>query len=521
MTITNIIDKESKTQTIRQNLKNIKNIEYKIKNGYIEKIKLTYNLGDELASEIVLNNGKIEYFGVYGKTIGKSEGYIIKPDIDNILNSYEKYNAEIHHNPKNLPNTENLIENQNEQYIFETEENGDFIYEGSGMNNMRHGLGKLKLNEPSWKNVGNEMHINNEWTKDKYEGNFDKNKYHGFGTMYYHNGNKYYSGEWKKGKPHGEVEIFYDSGDIEFCGTMTKGIKNGQGTLYFHDGIKKYEGLWKDDKYDSYGKQFNSEGGFNDRKAIVYMDGNFSKDSFEGTQYDTGIKKIRYEGQMCAIYQNQNPPHREKILMQQWVAHGTGKGYWPNGNLQVSGTFKKEEFKNGSMHHYDGEIKYKGTLKEGMRSGYGEVYDLAGVLCSKGIWNKNVLKNLEMPDEYKGLGYEILKITNLFYIGEVKEGRANGYGYLISSKTGKLTSEGYCKNGQKNGLIKFYYNEYEHQYIEALRCFRGGKEYGRYCKYHDNGKLSCRRACKKKNSIGFGIAFNENGKINFNKSYKK
>ena len=118
------------------------------------------------------------------------------------------------------------------------------------------------------------------WKGDKYEGQFHKNKKHGFGKMIHGKealgltAGMIYEGEWFMGKVQGQGTATWPDGLVyvgmwkdstpngpgtstfksgrKFTGVYKDGMKQGEGTLIMADG-SKYVGEWKDDSANGQG----------------------------------------------------------------------------------------------------------------------------------------------------------------------------------------------------------------------------------------------------------------------------
>ena len=116
------------------------------------------------------------------------------------------------------------------------------IYKGDFMNGLRHGKGK---------DYRNKMKYEGDFRKDKkcgkgkilfesgdtYEGEFNDNKFNGYGHYIWAKNKNEYKGNYLNGKFHGEG--FYKWGENEYYnGEYVNGIKEGEGELSFKDGKK-------------------------------------------------------------------------------------------------------------------------------------------------------------------------------------------------------------------------------------------------------------------------------------------
>ena len=140
----------------------------------------------------------------------------------------------------------NSSKNKGFYYTF----NNQTCYYGDWENDKFHGFG-TKLNKNNsyrgdWKygkreGKGVETYSNNE----KYEGDFKNDKREGKG-IYYYNNETYYDGEWIEDKKDGNGKIVEKDGKV-FEGKFIKGIKNGYGKLMENGKIIE-DGIYKDGK---------------------------------------------------------------------------------------------------------------------------------------------------------------------------------------------------------------------------------------------------------------------------------
>ena len=118
--------------------------------------------------------------------------------------------------------------------------------------------------------------IERSQNNSKFEGQFEKNKFNGYGLEQFTDGSNYYGqyknnekwgigtyswgdkyqyqGEWKYGRPNG-VGIFIDDKNRYYEGEWKNGKMNGIGLFKWDDG-RKYFGMFKDDKRHGFGIYF-------------------------------------------------------------------------------------------------------------------------------------------------------------------------------------------------------------------------------------------------------------------------
>ena len=117
-----------------------------------------------------------------------------------------------------------------------------------------------------------EMKQNNS----KFEGQFEKNKFNGYGIEQFSDGSTYFGqyknnekwgigtyswgsgcqfqGEWKNGRPNG-LGIFFDNKNRYYEGEWKNGMMNGIGLFKWEDG-RKYFGMFNNDKRNGFGIYF-------------------------------------------------------------------------------------------------------------------------------------------------------------------------------------------------------------------------------------------------------------------------
>ena len=103
---------------------------------------------------------------------------------------------------------------------------------------------------------GKKKHGTFEWkNKNKYEGFFENDAFHGRGTYQWSN-KKRYDGEWKFGKMSGKGKLTYADGSY-YIGDFEDGMKCGKGKYFWkHDNY--YNGEWKNDVQNGYGTYYKN-----------------------------------------------------------------------------------------------------------------------------------------------------------------------------------------------------------------------------------------------------------------------
>lgn len=127
-----------------------------------------------------------------------------------------------------------------------------------------HGKGILRTNNSFYNGVlinslkhgqGEERFMNG----DSYKGDYQNNRFDGFGTYSWKQGEATYEGSFKNGLRHGKGK--WSSGETKYSGSYAEGLKEGYGELYFPSG-NFYKGNFVNDKREGYGEMFWTDGSF-------------------------------------------------------------------------------------------------------------------------------------------------------------------------------------------------------------------------------------------------------------------
>ncbi len=339
------------------------------------------------------------------------------------------------------------------KYVWSTGE----VYEGEYKNDVRDGYGKMtytngEVEEGTWKNdkfvkvstnrgssrnTSNYKTINynngavyfgevlngephgygtKTWAKnekgksDKYEGEWVKGRMHGYGTYTWASGSKY-EGDWKDGNQHGKGKRTWADGDV-YEGDYVNDKKHGHGKFIWKSG-DTYEGEYTDDARTGYGK-------------YVWASGN------------------RYEGNFV-----------------DGKCHGKGKTTWKNGDTYEGDYVNDSKTGHGVYTWTDGTY-YEGEFVDGNFCGYGVKHYKNGTV-EEGTWKDDKLvkagaKPSTRANTVKGKNTDTITYTDgSVYVGEVKNGKAHGYGkltYASGDKWNRKYYEGNFVNGNRHGKGK-------------------------------------------------------------------
>ena len=202
-----------------------------------------------------------------------------------------------------------------------------------------------------------------------YLGDWLNGKYHGQGTLSNSEGSKYV-GEWKNGKKYGKGEELIGSGEYKgdrYKGDYINGFQDGVGT-YFHKNGSKYKGQWKKDKFHGIGVyKWISGGRYEGEWENGLRHGKGKELLDNGDRYDGGYELGLRNGKGTYLYKN------GRKVIGDWKdgkSHGQGIILYPNG------------------------IEYEGEVKNDFSDGFGVLKLKNGEKIS-GIWKKDKPWNVE------------------------------------------------------------------------------------------------------------------------------
>lgn len=359
--------------------------------------------------------------------------------------------------------------------------NGD-IYRGNWMNGERHGDGELTLvsSGESYKGSYKEGLFDGygiyrwenakESEKKEYCGYYCEGKHHGKGKMIYADGS-YYDGEWVDGKKQGHGTNTYSSGAIYigefhnnkrngkgkytytngdiYDGEWLKGDRTGNGTMNYANG-DIYTGKWGRNKYNGYGTYIWANPQDNDPEKYEGYFLNGERD---------GQGRITYPG---GGYYDGN-------WKQGWRS-GYGECLRGNGDKYCGEWLKGDYHGKGTMLYANGD-KYEGEWKHSEKNGNGVVTYADGQKF-EGIW--------ENDKEFEGNGY--CQYDDSYYIGEIKNGKRNGYGTYVwlNANTANKEYSGEWLDGNYHGKgVMLYRNgdKYDGEWVKNNKEGQGIMQY--------------------------------------------
>ena len=186
---------------------------------------------------------------------------------------------------------------------------------------------------------------------------------------------------------------------------------------------------------------------------------------------------------------------------------GPYEEYYENGQLKAKGTIRDGEVEGRWEEYYEnGRLMTKGTMKDGEPDGPYEHYDENGQLQTKGTMKDG---EVEGPwEEYYENGQLMTKRTY----------RAGGYDgpYERYDENGQLQLKGTYRDGVVDGWTEEYY---ENGRLKTKGTYRDGYLDGPWEEYYENGRLKTRGTYKDGNRTGGWEEYYENGQLRMKRTY--
>ena len=242
-----------------------------------------------------------------------------------------------------------------------------------------------------------------------------------------------------------------NEGNVSYSGTLVNNIPNGEGILYLNDGKIKCHGKFKNGKPEG-------------KVRIVLQDAKYSMFSgyyFDCVFEDGNVKEIgkwcSYDGKEIEI--PANIPYCRLMFVGNNLYFGDVVNNKPNGK--------------GVLYVDGGKIQYKGTFKNGVLEGDGQIIfengDTLECIFENGkIKNRGIAHYRRLnvkPQNYTKMGWQ-----GGLYIGQVHFEKPDGAGVLYLNN-GAIKYEGIFVEGRLEGKGKIIFDS-----GETLECiFKHGK----------------------------------------------
>lgn len=213
----------------------------------------------------------------------------------------------------------------------------------------------------------------------------------------------------------------------------------------------------------------------------------------------------------------------EVLIADTSIFHGQYLHFFQNGNLRISGQFKKNiplgtwkyyyesgllkqsiNYRNDSVSYWkyffeNGTIKKEGLVKNQLKDSIWTYYYEQGTILKKGEYKKD-LQNKQWNYFYEDgenkaiANYEMGtgNYTEYYYKGGVKmrgpvlNNESNGV-WTYFYEDGKIKAKGFEQNGVKNGQWIYYY---QNDTLASKGTYVNGSKQGEWEFYHPNGNLS-------------------------------
>lgn len=302
-----------------------------------------------------------------------------------------------------------------------------------------------------------------------YKGIFINYELEGQGVYYFHKKMIEYQGEWKNGKKHGFGTLYYRNGDI-YEGEWQNNLMHGKGSVKFIGGSLK--GCWTNGKmegkftYTNYFKNVVSTDIYSDDKLVenvkeVAYDKNRKNEEIhfkDGSLYIGEVKNNKPNG-VGILYPNAQD---KSIYYLGNFTNGklNGEGICELTDYRYTGNFKNGKITGqGAMYHKDREGETLGFFKNGIPKGYIRLSNqIANITIIEGVYTgrkfkKNAHITYNDNSEYYGMVNGFLPHGNgvMFYpdgtiiIGQFK--KKLPHGKVIVLKNNKKYDAEY-KNGK-------------------------------------------------------------------------
>lgn len=253
----------------------------------------------------------------------------------------------------------------------------------------------------------------------RYEGDLRDGKAHGKGKVFY-NELHWYEGDFVNGAIQGQGE-FYRNGYLYYAGGVQSGVPHGQGAVYITNvtySTIPMRGTFIDGNMEGYFKKY--DGG----DALIF-EGQFSsnKENGPGKEYEQG--KMIFDGQ----YKN-------------GLRNGCGTELDYYGEPKYTGDYVDGQYHGEGSVTYRFGYQYKGKFARGLPTGEGE------------LWKRDKDRSYSEVDE----DIAILPYQDKYvYIGQVKDGSANGQGKVFEASNSEwYIYEGSFEHGMYHGDGTYY-----------------------------------------------------------------
>jgi antitoxin component YwqK of YwqJK toxin-antitoxin module/GH24 family phage-related lysozyme (muramidase) len=338
--------------------------------------------------------------------------------------------------------------------------------------------------------IWEEYHNGKLWSKGPYKDDIAEGEW----EWYYDNGNLHTKGLYKDGNREDIWETYWTNGKLEEKGSFKDDLKDGIWEEYDISGNLVFKGLYKDDELVKRLPLNESE--TPKKKLFVprrlsgednrYIQWNKEQPEIDGVQ----INQYTHDGKKTGIWEKyHNGQLRSKGSYKEGNKDGMWEIYNKDGQLEEKGPYKDDIAEGEWEWYYDnGNLHTKGLYKDGKRDGVWEWYDISGNLVFKGLYKDDELvKQLPLTESEtpKNKLFIPRKLSgeNSKWMDWNKE-QIEKYGEPINQ---------YTHDGKKTGIWEYYWSNGK---LRAKGEFYGDRWDGVWEWYHDNGILEMRELYK-------------------------
>lgn len=322
---------------------------------------------------------------------------------------------------------------------------------------------------------------------------------------WYSNGIKELEIPYKENEPHGKFKRWTAFGNVAGVGRFKKGKKEGKWETFFDNKKVETRRFYKKDEKTGTWEGFH----YNRNQAWLEYYRNDSAIGQWKKWYSNGIIE---EENSCHLAEAEGiKKHYYADGKPQWVFHchfgvkeGLAEQYYPSGLLHLKYYYKQGQL-NGPLiiHHANGRVWKQEFWKQDVRDSVWVWYDstktpileshfnkgtgVAYGLCPSGTARLVCAESSFVNNRLDGLLYYYkekrdLRFEELWKNGEIQESRS----FYSDSLGGKIASEGYWKDGKRNGLWR---NWYASGILMDSLFYSNGERFGHQLSYDSNGKL--------------------------------
>jgi antitoxin component YwqK of YwqJK toxin-antitoxin module len=314
-------------------------------------------------------------------------------------------------------------------------------------------------------------------------------KSHGIWTTYYENGAVQSRMNYREGEPDGEAAWWSADGKLTREGALWQSMEHGEWKFYDGTGTVVARGRF------AYGRQVgdweyrhpNNEKSKACRYALGALDGEFVSWHDNGKMSEQG----RYQNdKKTGVWRTWD---REGLPLCEYRYEGDTELIE---NCWAADHALTVKAGNGEFFSYypDGQVKERGAVKDGRKTGIWLAFHPNGKMSLKGRWDGDTSLVIDAWDEQ---GQPLVQ---------------NGSGtYVTTGDTGKTVVKGDYKNGLQEGEWSLHYPE--SGAVAQVMAYDGGLLEGRMSSYYESGAMECQGGLKKNQREGEWTWYHENGEV--------